>query len=157
MDFGGWILLVSIGLVLILFSLIRRRGGPGKYPEVVQYILYDVKLNLIIAENFTKYQKPRVFETTNWMMNKEKIGFLTESLKNLLKETFTLIEGFNKEIKAAKKARSESYKSLDLTKLRENLAQCRKELEDWMMTTVGKTELPPRYPSLTSFFFGDRS
>jgi len=156
MDSGAIFLLISVAVILLLFSLLRRRGGPSKYPEVVQFILYDVKLNQIIAENFLKYEKPKTFETTNWMMNKEKIGFLTETQKNLLKETFGIIEGFNKEIKAARKAKSESYKGLDLTKLRENLEKCRKELEDWMMTNVGKTELPPKYPSLASFFFGDR-
>jgi len=36
------------------------------------------------------------------------------------------------------------------------LDECRKELEDWMMTNVGQKELPPKYPSLSSFFFGER-
>ena len=36
------------------------RGGASKYPEIVQYVLYDVRLNQIIAENFVKYEKPKI-------------------------------------------------------------------------------------------------
>jgi hypothetical protein len=155
MTAGTILLIISVAVVLGLFSVIRRRG-PGKNPEVVQYILYDVKLDQIIADNFSKYPRPRRFELTNWAMNKGKITFLTETLKTLLRETFALMEGYNKEINAAKKNKSESYKSLDLTQLKQNLEQARKELEDWMVTTTGKKELPPKYPSLSSFFFGER-
>lgn len=156
MDSGALFVVISIVLVLLLFSLLRRRGGPGKYPEVVQFILYDVKLNQIIAENLPKYEKPRTFEYTNWTMNKTKIGFLSETLKKNLNESFKLVDEFNKIIKAAKKGKSDSYKHLDTTRLRELLEECRKELEDWMMTNTGQKELPPKYPSLSSFFFGER-
>jgi len=153
---SGWVVLVTVAVVLLLFSLLRRRGGPGKYPEVVQYILYDVKLNQVLVDTFKQRPKPKTFETTNWTMNKARIGFLSETLKKLLKDTFAMIDGFNGEIKAAKRAKSESFRNLDLTKLKEMLDECRKELEDWMMTNVGQKELPPKYPSLSSFFFGER-
>jgi hypothetical protein len=156
MEFGGWFLVISIALVLVLFSLLRRRGGPGKYPEVVQFILYDVKLNQIIADNLPKYVKPKTFEYTNWVMNKTRIGFLTETLKKNLKEVFVLVDEYNKLIKTARKEKSESYKSIDLTRFKTLLEECRKELEDWMMTNTGMKELPPKYPTLSSFFFGDR-
>lgn len=148
--------IISLAVVLLLFSLVRRRGGPGKYPEVVQFILYDVKLNQVLVDTFKQRPKPKTFETTNWVMNKTKIGFLSETAKKLLKDTFSLIDSVNVEIKAAKKAKSESFRNLDLTKLKEMLDECRKELEDWMMTNVGQKELPPKYPSLSSFFFGER-
>ena len=153
---SGWLVIVSIAVIMLLFSLLRRRGGPGKYPEVVQYILYDVKLNQVLVETFKQREKARVFEVTNWTMNKTRIGFLSETQKKLLKDTFALTEEVNKEIRAAKKAKSESFRNLDLTKLKEMLDECRKELEDWMMTNVGQKELPPKYPSLSSFFFGER-
>ena len=43
-----------------------------------------------------------------------------------------------------------------MTKLKENLDECRKELENWMMAKVGTKELPLKYPSMSSFFFGER-
>jgi hypothetical protein len=153
---SGWLVIVSIAVIMLLFSLLRRRGGPGKYPEVVQYILYDVKLNQVLVETFKQREKAKIFEVTNWTMNKTRIGFLSETQKKLLKDTFALTEEVNKEIRAAKKAKSESFRNLDLTKLKEMLDECRKELEDWMMTNVGQKELPPKYPSLSSFFFGER-
>ena len=153
---GGWIVIVSLAVVLLLFSLLRRRGGPAKFPEVIQYILYDVKLNQVLVDTFKQREKPKTFETTNWVMNKARIGFLSETVKKLLKDTFVLIDTFNVEIKAAKRAKTESFRNLDLTKLKEMLDECRKELEDWMMQNVGRKELPPKYPSLSSFFFGER-
>jgi len=89
-------------------------------------------------------------------MNKNKIGFLGESLKKMLIETFTLAEEFNKEIRAAKKAKSDSYKDLDLEHFKELLNKCRQELEDWMVKTTGQKEIAPKYSSISSLFFGDR-
>jgi hypothetical protein len=89
-------------------------------------------------------------------MNKTKIGFLTETQKTLLKETFTLTDELNVQIRAAKKEKSDSYKSLDLTKYKELLEKSQKELEDWMVTNTGQKELPLKYPSLWNIFTGDR-
>ena len=50
---GTWEVIVIIGIVLILFSLVRRRGGAAKYPEIVQALLYDVKLDQALADAFS--------------------------------------------------------------------------------------------------------
>jgi hypothetical protein len=156
MNGGGWILIITILVILLLFSLLRRRGGPSKYPETVQSILWDIKLNQVLADTFLLRQKPAAFEKINWQMNEKKIGFLTETLKVELKEIFTLVDEFNVQIIAAKKNKSDSYKSLDLTRFKELLAKTRQELEDWMITTTGSKDLPPKYPTLSSMFMGDR-
>ena len=156
MDNGAWLLIVVVGIILILFSLLRGRGGPAKYPEVVQALLYDVKLNQVLVENFLHFEKPRRFADSNWLMNKDKIGFLGESLKLMLKETFVLVEEFNKKIKESKKAKSDSYKTIDLTRFKELLDKCRQELEDWMVQKTGSKELPPKYPTLMGTLFGER-
>lgn len=156
MDSGAIVFVISLAMVLLLFSLLRRRGGPAKYPEVVQSLLYDVKLNLILVETFAKREKPKTFETTNWMMNKTRIGFLSESQKQLLKDTFAHIDELNVTIKAAKREKSDSFRSLDVSKLKALLDQCIQELEGWMMDKIGAKELPPKYPSLSGFFFGER-
>jgi hypothetical protein len=153
---GSWLLIVVAGIILILFSLMRRRRGPDKYPEVVQALLYDVRLNQALAAGFLHIDKPHRFENTNWQMNKDKIGFLGESLKLMLRESFTLVEEFNKKIMEAKRAKSDSYKTIDLTRFKELLDKCRQELEDWMVQKTGQKELPPKYPTLLGSIFGER-
>jgi hypothetical protein len=113
-------------------------------------------LDQALAEHFLEITKMRRFENVNWLMNKDKIGFLGESLKDMLRETFKLVEEFNQEIKAAQKAKSDSYKTIDLTRFKELLDKCRQELEDWMVQKTGQKELPPKYPTLWGSLFGER-
>jgi hypothetical protein len=153
---GSWIIIAIIAIVLIFFSLLRRRSGAAKYPEVVQALLFDVKLNQAIAIHFLEIPKPRRFENVNWQMNKDKIGFLGEELKEMLREVFAKVEEYNQQIKAAKKAKSDSYKTIDLTRFKELLEKCRQELEDWMVQKTGQKELPPKYPTLWGSLFGER-
>lgn len=159
MDFGSWLLIVSFGVIVILFMLLRPRSNPRKYPEIVQFILYDIKINQALADTFLQRDKLKTFECNNWEINKTKIGFLTETQKELLTETFALVDELNVGIKAAKKGRTDLYKNIgqtELSKLKELLDKCQQELEGWMMTNLGQKELPLKYPSLTSLFFGDR-
>jgi len=152
----SWILIVTGIIIIVLFTLLRPRGGPRKYPEVVQFILYDIKLNRALADTFMQWEKPKTFASNNWELNKTKIGFLTETQKELLRETFSLVDEFNAIIKPAKKNKSDSYKNLDLNRLKELLDRCQQELEDWMVTNTGQKELPLKYPSIWSLFFGER-
>ncbi|HXY73829.1 MAG TPA: hypothetical protein VEH58_00735 [Dehalococcoidales bacterium] len=156
MDASIWILIAIIAAALLLLSLLRPRGGPSKYPEVAQAILWDVKINRIIAENFLQYPKVKTFETNNWRLNRSRIRFLSESQQKLLQETFKNIEEDNRLIKAAKKAKSDSYKNIDLSALKANLDKCILELENWLQTNIGTKELPPKYPTISGMFFGDR-
>jgi LPXTG-motif cell wall-anchored protein len=150
------ILVAVLVIVLILFSLTRKRNAAAKYPEIVQSLLYDIRFNQGLAEHLPELKKPHRFENSNWMLNKEKIGFLGETLKEKLKENFGLVEEFNKQIKEAKKARSDSYKTIDLTRLKQLLGECRAELEDWMVEKTGSKDLPPKYPTISGMFFGER-
>jgi len=146
MQAGNWILIAIIAILLILFTLMRRRGGAAKYPEVVQSLLFDIKINQALAANFLMLQKPRRFENANWMLNKDKITFLGESAKEMLREIFALVEDYNKQIKASKKAKNDNYKSIDLTRFKELLDKCRQELEDWMIQKTGQKICPPNIP-----------
>ncbi len=156
MSAGAWVTVITLAIILILVSLVRRRGGAAKYPEIVQALLYDVRFNQGLTAYFPKLKKPRRFENTNWTMNQDRIGFLGEQLQLNLKETFTLVEEYNKQIKAAKKEKSDSYKTLDLTRFKELLDKCREELEDWMVQKTGSKDLKPKYPTLWGMFFGER-
>jgi hypothetical protein len=90
-------------------------------------------------------------------MNKNRLGFLGESLQQTLQETFALVEESNRRMKEAKKAGSGSYyETIDLARFKELLARCRQELEDWMVAKTGQKELPPKYPTLMGSLFGER-
>jgi len=148
-------LLVTLGVILLLFSLLRRRGGPKKYPEVVQYLLWDIKLNQALVSTFKTREKVRYFEQNGWLLNKTKIGFLSETVKDMLKEVFTLVAEYNTVIRTSKKNKDANYRNLDLNHFQELLEKCRKELEDWMVKTTGSTEYQQKAPGISSFFLGD--
>ena len=156
MTAGTWILIIVSGAIVLIFMFLRPRAGARKYPEVVQFILYDIKMNQALVDSFKQREKPKTFEHNNWEINKDKIGFLTESQKELLRDTFGLVDEFNVVIKASKKSKSDSYKNIDLTKFKELLDKCQKELEDWMITNTGQKDLPMKYPSIWSTLFGER-
>jgi hypothetical protein len=153
-NYGVLAVVLSLVLIVALFSFLRGRGGVRQHPEVVQFLLYDVRMNQSLVEVFYIQEKPRRFEKSNWEINKNKIGFLDESLKETLKMTFGMVEELNQDIKLAKKNKT-SHQSIDVTRLVEPLAVCRKGLEGWMMENVGTTDLPPKYPSLwDTLFYG---
>ena len=156
MDFGAVGVVVTIIIIVVLFSFLRGRGGVRHRPEVVQFLLFDVKLNQVLVDTFHQREKPRRLEKTNWEINKSKISFLGESLKETLKLTFAMVEEVNQDLKMTKKNKSLSYQDINVSKLKDPLASCREGLEGWLMDTIGTTEVTPRYPSISSFLFGER-
>ena len=154
MNYGVLAVVLSLVLIIALFSFLRGRGGVRERPEVAQFLLYDVKMNQALVEVFYVQEKPRRFEKSNWEINKNKIGFLDETLKETLRMTFGMVDELNQDIKLVKKNKT-SHQSINVTKLVEPLAVCRKGLEDWMIENVGTTELPTKYPSIwDTLFYG---
>ncbi len=161
MNSGTLILIITLVVILLLFTLLRKRGGPVKYPEYVQSIIWDIRLNQAICMSFHERAgmnlKPRRFENTNWLMNQSRLGFLTEPVKNDLKEIFSLVEQFNSDLKIAWKNKdTATYTGLDLSHFKELLDRSRGALEDWMVTNYGSKEYQPKYSGISSLFFGDR-
>ena len=109
-------------------------------------------MNQALVEAVYIQEKPRRFEKSNWEINKNRIGFLDESLKETLRITFSMVEDLNKDIKLARKNKT-SHQSINVNKLVEPLETCRKGLEDWMMENIGTTELPNKYPSIWDTLF----
>ena len=156
MDYGAVGVVVTIIVIVVLFSFLRGRGGVAHRPEVIQFLLYDVKLNQVLVDTFHQREKPRRLEKTNWEINKSKISFLGESLKDTLKQTFNMVEEVNQDLKMTKKNKSLSYQDINVSRLKEPLTRCREGLEEWLMDTIGTTEVSPRYPSISGFLFGER-
>ncbi len=155
-DWGAVVLLLTMVVIFVIFSFARGRGGVRHQPEVVKFLLFDVKMNQALVDTFYERKKVRGFERTNWEINKSRISFLSESLKETLRNTFTMVEELSAEVKALKKDKTRDRREVDVAKLKEPLAKCREGLEGWLMETLGTTEVPIRYPSLTGFFFGER-
>ena len=157
MDFGSnWPLILIIVIIVLAMFFLRRGGGTRRQPETVQRLLTDVKLDQALVETFYIREKPRKFEMTAWQMHKTKLDFLNTELQATLAETFGIVEDFNQQIKTIKKTKVGDHKRIDVSKLKELLAKCRKGLEDWMMDKIGQKELPTRYPTLGGFLFGER-
>ena len=156
METGAIVLIATMVLLVILFSFFRGRGGVRHKPEVVQLLLFDVRMNESLVLTFHEREKIRGFERTNWEINKSKIGFLGESLKDTLRNTFAVVEELNAEIKAVKKDKTRDRHEVNVSKLTEPLAKCREGLEGWLMETIGTTKVPTRYPTMMGLFFGER-
>ncbi len=156
MDFGALAVVLTIIVVVMMFSFLRGRGGVRHRPEVVQFVLFDVKLNQALVDTFYEREKPRRFERTNWEINKSKISFLSDELRETLRMTFGMVEELNQDLKVIKKDKSRGHKELNVTKLKEPLAKCREGLEGWLMDAIGTTEVAPRYPTLMGTLFGER-
>ena len=153
MNTGALFVVLSLLIVVVLFSFLRGRGGVRRRPEIIQLILNDVKMNQALVAAFYLREKPRQFERNNWELYKKNVGFLGESLNETLRLTFSMVEDLNQDIKLVKKNKT-SHQSINVAKLTEPLAACRKGLEDWMMENLGTTELPTKYPSLIGTLFG---
>jgi len=155
MDYGVLAVVLSLILIIAMFSFLRGRGSTRQHPEIVQFLLYDVKMNQSLVTAFHMYETPpRKFEKSNWEINKNRMAFLDDSLKETLRMTFAMVEDVNKDIKLARKNKT-SHQSINVSQLVEPLATCRKGLEDWMMENVGTTELPTKYPSIwDTLFYG---
>jgi hypothetical protein len=153
MESGALWVVLSLIVVVALFSFLRGRGGVRRRPEIIQLILNDVKMDQALVEAFYLREKPRKFERNNWALYKNNVGFLGESLNETLRLTFGMVEDLNQEIKLAKKNKA-SHQSINVTKLNEPLKASRKGLEDWMMENLGTTEPPLKYPSFFGTLFG---
>lgn len=153
MGYGVLAVVISLLIVIGLFSFLRGRGSPRRHPEIVQLILSDVKMNQALVAAFYLREKPRLFERNNWELYKNHVEFLGESLQETLLMTFGMVEDINQEIRSVKKNKT-SHQSIDVNRLDGPLAACRKGLEDWMMENLGTTEPPIKYPSLFGTFFG---
>jgi len=157
---GSWILIFTLIVIFVLFSLLRKRGGPTKYPEYVQSVIWDIRLNQAIVSSFFKRAelklKPRRFESTNWMLNKNRVTFLNESLKNDLNEIFDMVAQYNQDLKVSWKTNPESYGNIDLSHFKELLDRSREALEEWMVENYGQKEYSPKPTGISGLFFGER-
>jgi len=154
---GSGVLLVifTIIVLVVIIALWRGAGGVKNRPQLVQNLLWDVKLNQGLVETFYLREKPRKFATTHWQASKTMLGFLEESLRSTLAEAFGMVEDSNQQIETVKRDKSGDHRDINVGKLNEPLARSKQGLEDWLLENTGHKELPPKYPSLRGTLFGE--
>ena len=161
MDFdtiwGNAPLIGAIVVVWLLLSFLRKPKPELKQQEIVQNLLFAVKLNQVLVETFPLRQKPKKMELVSWQRNKTRIDFLQQSLQSALSDAFSIAEDVNQRVEATKKFKSASYLAgIDINKLKEPLARSKEGLEEWLKTNVGTIDPPPKYPGLLDGLFGSR-
>ncbi len=154
----SFVIIAILAVGLLFFAFLRRRGSSERnQPETVRSLLSEVRINEALAETFELRPKPQTFEINTWLLNKDKLTFLTKPLQDAISEAFTLAEGFNREIRLARKDKSYDYKAhIQVNRMKEPLAKSKAGLEEWLMVHVGGKDPPTKYPSLTDSLFGGR-
>lgn len=146
-----------VGLILLQIFLRRRRRSERTQGEIVQNLLSEVKLNQALVETSHLRQKPKKIETVSWQRTKAKLDFLDSSLQVALSDAFTMAEDFNQQIDAANKHKSASYMaSVNMDRLKGPLAKSKEGLEQWLLSTTGEKEPPPKYPGVFDGLFGGK-
>lgn len=143
MDFFGagsqqWQIIIPI-IILIVISIVmsRRRKVEKTEPEIVGSLFLDVNENLRLMGGFSLRGRPKKFKTDSWKRNSEKVGFLAQSLRDTLSQTFALAEDFNQRIDRARKERASVYLTgIDVHKLEAPLTKSKQGLEEWIRANM---------------------
>jgi len=133
-----WQIIIPIVILIVLTMVMRRRRPAEKTEaEIVGSLFMDVNENLRLVEKFSYERRPRKFKTDSWKRNSEKIGFLSQSLRDTLSGAFNLAEEFNRSIDAAKKQRANIYLTgVDAHKLEAPLTKSKEGLEEWIRANM---------------------
>ena len=134
MDFGdldsNFAIIIGIVLLLVINILTRRRKKERTPQEIAFGLLSDIQANQRLAEGFQHNLNVGTFKVGSWQRNYNKLDFLDMSLQTTLASTFSMAEGFNRDIESAKKSRSTTYLSgIDVSKLKQLLVKSREGLE----------------------------
>lgn len=140
----------AIVVVLVVFLLVaniffKMRRGQKTPLGMAAALLAALNQNQMLVENFSFHWRSTKFKTGGWEKNEAKLHFMPQELLTALSNTFSIIEGFNEKIDAARKYRSDSYMaSIDVGKLKAPLAKCRQELEKWLQANQQNPEMYPK-------------
>ncbi len=149
MDFGetgaNAVVIIAIVALLILNIFLKRRRGEKTPVEMAVSLLSEINRNQTLAEEFRFELSVSKFQTGSWKRNKDKLDFLDHVLRSAIDESFSMAEGFNQEIAAAKRSKSTSYLSgINAAKLKEPLAKSKQGLEEWLQANMQSQPLAKR-------------
>jgi len=128
-DFGTLPLLITLGVIILLFFLVRRRGGSVRQrPELVQSLIYEVRLNQVLVDTFHLREKPKSFESTQWQLYKDKLDFLEETFAKKCKDCGHEHENM---VERCNRCGSENLRGRSRNDLRETLSDVFSRIEEY--------------------------
>jgi hypothetical protein len=111
----------------------------------VALILAAINSNEKLVDNFGFHRGTGRMKTGPWKKNKDKVDFLPQELRMMLEHTFEMSEEINDRIDAARKFKSDSYMAgIDVSKLREPLAESKLQLQEWLQENMQNPEYQPK-------------
>ncbi len=130
--------LIPLIIIIILSFVMRRRRPVEKTPQdIASSLLMDVMANQRILEQFGSQKRPKKLKTGSWQRNREKINFLSDSLRADLVNAFSMAEDFNMRIDSAKMYKSDSYLfGVNIDRLEKPLQKSREGLEEWLKANI---------------------
>lgn len=150
-------LAIVVLVYLVFFFRVQRRPERTR-TDIVRDLLSEVRLNQAMAEYFRRQPEMKMFEASCWEVNKARLSFLDQSVRDNLSEAFAAVEDYNLEIKAARKQKSNSLPAkIKVDKVAESLDKARQGLEDWLQFNFGAQGPPPKLPSVTDGLFGGKN
>ncbi|MBI4185964.1 MAG: hypothetical protein HY530_00460 [Chloroflexi bacterium] len=139
-------LLPLIILVLFIVANIFLRRRKAKAPlEIAVGLLSEVKYNQKLVEAIDHRWRGKKMKTGTWEKYKGGLDFLPQPLRDMLAGVFSAAGDFNQQIASARKYKSSSYiMGIDTGRLKEPLAESRRQLEEWVRQNMGRRELWPK-------------
>lgn len=152
-DFTSTILIGVALVALLVLSIVvqgwrTRRSPMGKVVRIASSVRHNEKLCL----NYDSDQGMSRFKTDAWEKHKESVDFLPVELRNDLSDVFEQIVELNVTIDTSRKLGSTGYVSPgDVDKLKEPLASCKEQLQEWVYANMNNPEYLPKKRGIFKF------
>ena len=144
-DFSNTLIILIPIILIILFNVFfKKRKAEKTQPEIAMSLLSEVAMNQQIAKASLDKSQIKKFRTDSWQRNREKLDFLSQTLRDELAKTFGMAEEFNRAVDATRKFKSSSYlEGISVERLRESFDRSRKGLNDWFEANKDQTAMTP--------------
>jgi hypothetical protein len=142
-DWGEIVKIFSYLIPVIMFILFnvffKKQREQQRRMAVVKSLLSETDHNSKLVDSFSFQSQMKSFKTATWRRNKDKMGYIDQTLYSTLADAYEIADGFNREIDTARKHKSTSYiAGIDARRLPEPLVKSGQGLEEWIELNKGK-------------------
>jgi len=139
--FMGLALLAALALNIYVKYHRSKKTPLGR----VASILMNLNHNEKFVESFSYSHKIGRMRTAAWYKFKDKIDYLPRELWQLLEKVFEMSEEINDRVNSARKFKSDSYMAgIDISKIKEPLADAKGQLQYWLQENMNNPEYQPK-------------